>query len=136
MFIRTTKVGICIVLLYVDDIIIFGDDFTSIKDVKLRLQEKFQMEDLLEASYFLGFEITRSKHGFYIHQHKYIVDLVSNTRLNDAKVVVTLLELNVKLSAHVGNDLPKPTMYHKLVGSLIYLTMIRPVIAYDIHVVS
>ncbi|XP_020520519.1 uncharacterized protein LOC110006901 [Amborella trichopoda] len=64
------------------------------------------------------------------------LDLVSSARLNDVKVVDTPMELNVKLSAHVGDHLLEPTMYRKLIGSLIYLTMTRPNIAYVVHVVS
>ncbi|XP_020525772.1 uncharacterized protein LOC110007664 [Amborella trichopoda] len=136
MFIRTIKHGICIILLYVDDILISGNDLTSIKDVKLRLQEEFQMKDLREVSYFLGLKISLSKRGIYIHQQKYALDLVSSARLNDVKVVGTPMELNVKLSTHVGDPLLQPTMYRKLVGSLIYLIMTRLNIAYVVHVVS
>ncbi|XP_020525380.1 uncharacterized protein LOC110007612 [Amborella trichopoda] len=136
MFIRTTKHGICVILLHVDDILISVNDFTSIKDVKLRLQEYFQMKDLREASDFLGLEISCSKRGIYIYQQKYALDLVSSIQLNDVKVVDTPIELNVKLSVHVGDPLLEPTMYCKLVGFLIYLTMTRLDIAYIVHIVS
>ncbi|XP_020520275.1 uncharacterized protein LOC110006867 [Amborella trichopoda] len=57
-------------------------------------------------------------------------------RLNDAKVVDTPMELNIKRSAHVGDPLFEPTMYRKLVGFLIDLIMTRPDIAYVVHVMS
>ena len=46
------------------------------------------------------------------------------------------MELNSKLHKDEGNHLPNPTIYKKLVGSLIYLTMTRPDISYAVHIVS
>ncbi|XP_020522160.1 uncharacterized protein LOC110007157 [Amborella trichopoda] len=67
---------------------------------------------------------------------KYTLDLVSNAHLNEANVVDTPMEVNVKLYAQAGDPLLKPPMYRKLVGSLIYFIVTRPDIAYDVHVVS
>ncbi|XP_071715300.1 secreted RxLR effector protein 161-like [Rutidosis leptorrhynchoides] len=46
------------------------------------------------------------------------------------------MELNIKLSAHEGKDLEDTTMYRKLVGSLIYLTLTRPGISFVVGVMS
>ncbi|XP_026420064.1 uncharacterized protein LOC113316046 [Papaver somniferum] len=44
--------------------------------------------------------------------------------------------MNVKLSPTDGKDLPNPTLYPQLVGSLNYLTITGPDISYVVHVVS
>ena len=44
-------------------------------------------------------------------------------------------EKNIELCAHEGKDLEHPTMYQQLVGSLIYLTMTRPDIAFTVGLV-
>jgi hypothetical protein len=50
--------------------------------------------------------------------------------------VDTPIEVNAMYFS--SDDLPliDPTLYHTIVGSLIYLTITRPDIAYAVHVVS
>ena len=44
-------------ILYVDDILIIGNDVGSLESVKIWLTKQFQMKDLGEASYVLGIRI-------------------------------------------------------------------------------
>jgi hypothetical protein len=46
------------------------------------------------------------------------------------------LEQNVKLSADEGNLVEDTTMYKRIVGSLIYMTITRPNLSYVVGVVS
>jgi len=46
------------------------------------------------------------------------------------------MEVNVKLRQNEGELLQNPTLYRKLVGSLIYLTITRPDISLAVHPVS
>ncbi|XP_020272258.1 uncharacterized protein LOC109847441 [Asparagus officinalis] len=46
------------------------------------------------------------------------------------------MEPNAKMFAHEGKDLEDATMYRKLVGSLIYLTLTRLDISYAVSVMS
>jgi Reverse transcriptase (RNA-dependent DNA polymerase) len=59
-----------IVLVYVDDIIITGNDVTEIKKVKARLRKKFDIKNLGLLKYFLGIEIAHSPKGIFISQRK------------------------------------------------------------------
>uniref|UniRef100_A0A2N9HCJ2 Reverse transcriptase Ty1/copia-type domain-containing protein n=1 Tax=Fagus sylvatica TaxID=28930 RepID=A0A2N9HCJ2_FAGSY len=114
LFIRHTSIGITLILLYVDDMIIKGDDLAGIRDLQQFLSQQFEMKDLGTLSYFLGLE----------------------AGLTDSKTVSTPLELNVKLNTTDGEPLSDATLYRQLVGSLIYLTVTRPDLAYAVHLVS
>ena len=56
--------------------------------------------------------------------------------LEDTFVVDTPVEVNVKYRKDEGDLLDEPTLYRRLVGSLIYLTTTRPDISYVVHQVS
>ena len=48
-------------IIYVDDILIIGNDVGSLTSVKMWLTKQFQMKDLGEASYVLGIRIFRDR---------------------------------------------------------------------------
>ena len=66
LFLRRTDKGTILLLLYVDDMIITGDDLSGIQELKDFLSHQFEMKDLEHLSYFLGLEITHSTDGLYI----------------------------------------------------------------------
>jgi hypothetical protein len=84
-------------LLYVDDMIITGDDSEYIAFVKARLSEQFLMSDLGPLRYFLGIEVFSTSDGFFIFLEKYIQDLLARATLTDEHTVETPMELNVYL---------------------------------------
>ena len=136
LFLHRTDQGIVLLLLYVDDMIITGDDSAGIQELQKFLNLQFDMKDLGTLSYFLGLEVTSDADGYYLSQAKYASDLLSRSNLTDSKVVSTPLEPNVKLLPSDGTPLSNPTLYRQLVGSLVYLTVTRPDIAYAVHIVS
>ena len=94
------------------------------------------MKDLGHLSYFLGLEITHSTDGLYITQAKYASELLSQAGLTDSKIVDTPVEINAHLTPTGGKPLFNPSLYRRLVGSLVYLTVTRPDISYAVHQVS
>ena len=133
LFLYYTDKCTILLLLYVDDMIITGDDFSGIQELKVFLSRQFEMKDLGHLSYFLGLEITHSTDGLYITQAKYASKLLSRAGLTDSKIVDTLVELNAHLTPTGGKPLSNPSFYRRLVGSLVYLTVTRPDISYVVH---
>ncbi|XP_065616412.1 uncharacterized mitochondrial protein AtMg00810-like [Quercus suber] len=113
--------------------IITGDDLSGIKELKTFLSQQFEMKDLGHLSYFLGLEITHSIDELYITQAKYASKLLSRAGLTDSKTVDTLVELNAHLTPSGGKPLSNPSLYRRLVGSLVYLTVTCPEISYIVH---
>ncbi|KAJ9548882.1 hypothetical protein OSB04_021425 [Centaurea solstitialis] len=136
LFTRTTDAGTILLLLYVDDMIITGSDSTGITLLKQSLSASFEMKDLGKLHYFLGLEVLSDSRGTYLCQAKYTSDLLSRAGITDKKVVSTPLEPNLHLTPNAGPPLKDPTLYRQLVGSLVYLTVTRPDIAYAVHIVS
>ena len=91
------------------------------------------MKDLGYLSYFLGLEITHSTDGLYITQAKYAFELLSRAGLTESKTVDTLVKLNVYLTPTGGKPLSIPSLYRRLIGSLVYLTVTCLDISYVVH---
>uniref|UniRef100_A0A2N9FXR8 Reverse transcriptase Ty1/copia-type domain-containing protein n=1 Tax=Fagus sylvatica TaxID=28930 RepID=A0A2N9FXR8_FAGSY len=121
LFLRQTSTSITRILLYVNDIIIIGDDFTGICVLQQFLSQAFEIKDLGTLNYFLGLEVTSYSDGYYLFLAMYASNIFSKVNLTNNKTTSSPLELNVKLTATDGEPLPDATLYQQLVGSLIYL---------------
>ncbi|XP_062075664.1 uncharacterized mitochondrial protein AtMg00810-like [Humulus lupulus] len=86
-----------ILIVYVDDIVLTGDDSVELKILKGRLGEEFEIKDLGALKYFLGMEFARSKEGIFVSQRKYVLDLLNETGMMVCKLAETPSEPNVKL---------------------------------------
>ena len=83
-----------------------------------------------------GLEITHSIDSLYITQAKYASDLLSRAGLTDNKTVDTPVELNAHLTPSGGKPLSNPSLYRRLIDSLVYLTVTCLDISYTVHQVS
>ncbi|GJX82744.1 ribonuclease H-like domain-containing protein [Tanacetum coccineum] len=122
-------------LVYVDDIVITGNDVNEIDKFKVFLKSKFQIKDLGKLKYFLRI----NKDSICLSQRKYCLELLHKYGLLAGKPVETLLTENTTLNHVESNDDPLLSNignYQRLVGKLIYLTNTRPDIAYVVHCLS
>ena len=94
------------------------------------------MKELGELKHFLGLEVERTKEGLFLGQQKYAKDLLQRYGMLDCKPISTPMDPNVRLQEDKWKDMEDVTMYRQQVGSLIYLTLIRPDILYVVGVVS
>ena len=105
-------------LLYVDDIIITGNDSSTITSIISQLSAVFELKDLGPLRYFLGLQIDYTKSGFFVHQRKYLTDLLTKFHMLDSKVVPTSIVLSPALTPSKDDVLSDPTAYRSLVGAL------------------
>ena len=135
VFYRHQNQKITILAVYVDDIIITGDDEVEIVKLKGCLSKVFEVKDLGKLKYFLGIEVARSPKGIALSQRKYALDLLSDMGMLGCRAAPTPINQNHKVTAMSGEPVDKER-YQKLVGHLLYLCHTRPDIAYAVSIVS
>jgi hypothetical protein len=107
VFYRHSNSQITILAVYVDDIIITGDDKVEISRLKDSLRKEFEVKDLDQLKYFLGIEIARSPKGIVLSQRKYVLELLSDIGMLRCRVASTPIDQNHKLCAESGETVDK-----------------------------
>ena len=77
------------VLIYVDDIIITCSKPPAIDALLHSLTVDFAVKDLSNLNFFLGVEVIPNSQGAMLSQQRYILDLLTRTKMVDAKPVTT-----------------------------------------------
>jgi len=134
--VKKTDHGIVIIVIYVDDLIITGNNDADIFDLKNLLKQKFEMKDLGEFRYFLDIEVIQSPKRIWLLQRQYALNKLSEYGMTGCKPISIPLEQNVKLKPNEGNLVENTTMYRCIGGSLIYMTITRLDLNYVIGMVN
>ena len=80
LFIKHSLQGkVTALIVYVDDMVLTGNDEEEIQRLNQSLAREFDITDLGNLKYFLGIEVARSRHGIFLSQWKYILDLLKET---------------------------------------------------------
>lgn len=96
--------------LYVDDLMITGDEEIEIERFKENMNTVFEMTSLGIIDYFLGLEVVHSLIGILLHQRKYIQEVLKRFKMTDCNAVPIPV---------IGNQKPvDATLYKQLMGSL------------------
>ncbi|CAH9123451.1 unnamed protein product, partial [Cuscuta epithymum] len=124
------------ILVYVDDIVITGSSSDFIEALIRDLGSRFSLKDLGALSFFLGIEVIPHRDGILLSQQRYILDLLSRTKMSACNGVSTPLASTAKLSLTSGQPLDDPEEYRSVVGSLQYLALTRPDVSYAVNKLS
>ncbi|GJP51090.1 hypothetical protein CLOM_g10259 [Closterium sp. NIES-68] len=104
-------------VVYVDDILIFSPSSDLVKDVMLKLQDKFKCKTLDDVNYYLGLHIERDveKRWMRVHQKKYLEALAANFGKSEGHVATPLpsgfkcVKGPRRLLAELGEEQQGPT---------------------------
>jgi hypothetical protein len=127
---------IMMICLYVDDLLITGSDKTVLEKFKADIMKEFEMTDLGELSYFLGMEFTKTTRGCFLHQKKYVADILKRFHMSNCNPAITPMETGVKLSKNSEDELVDPTLYKQIIGSLRYLCNTRIDLCHSVGLLS
>nr|GEU40278.1 ribonuclease H-like domain-containing protein [Tanacetum cinerariifolium] len=139
LFTRTNNHGFLALLVYVDDIIVTGSNIHEIEKFKEFLKSRFMIKDLGRLKYFLGIKVVDTSNGIFLSQRKYCLYLLSDFGLLACKPSAIPLEQNVSITSEPSSTDPiidNITEYQKLSEKLMYLTHIKPDIAYFVYCLS
>ncbi|XP_019179906.1 PREDICTED: uncharacterized protein LOC109175111 [Ipomoea nil] len=128
--------GLCVrayVLVYVDDILLLGNNSAMVETVMAQLSSTFRIRDLGRPRFFLGVEATYSDNGLMLSQQRYMNELLRKASTESCKPLSTPMALAASTPTAGSPPLDDPTPYRCLVGSLMYLLITRPDLAFSVN---
>ncbi|KAI3732891.1 hypothetical protein L1987_64103 [Smallanthus sonchifolius] len=94
------------------------------------MKSKFEMSNMGELSFFLGRQVSQRDDGIYLHQTKYVQDILSKYKMNGSSTYGTPIPVNHGLHPDKDGKDVDCKLYRGMIGSLMYLTPSRPDIIY------
>lgn len=125
-----------LISLYVDDLISTGNNVSMFDEVKRAMIQEFETIDMGLMSYYLGIEVNQMGDGIFLSQKKYASEILQTFRMEDSKIVNTLMLTSLKLSKEKKDNLVDPSYFKSLIRSIRYLTATRPYIVFSVGVLS
>jgi hypothetical protein len=79
-----------------------------------------------ELTFFLGIQVNQTKEGTFVHQAKYMKDLIKKFVMADAKPVSTPMSTMIALDPDEDGEAVDQREYRSIIGSLMYLMATQP----------
>ena len=136
---------ITFLVLYVDDILLIGNDVGMLSSVKVWLSKNFSMKDLGEATYVLGICIyeVKSRRLLGLSQSMYIDTIVKRFSMKNSKKGFIPMRHGDQISKEYSPKTPEDRvlmekiLYASAIGSIMYAMLCtRPNVAYALSVMS
>ena len=135
LFVLSDGLILAYCLVYVDDLILTGNNTPFFTIIIAQLGQKFSIKDL-RPLHFLGIEVIHTINGLFLNQHQYIRDLLAKTSMNGVKDVTTPLFISIPLKLAYGSSTVDPTEYRRVISALQYLTLTCPDINFAVNKLS
>ncbi|GKC81418.1 retrovirus-related pol polyprotein from transposon TNT 1-94, partial [Tanacetum coccineum] len=126
LFTRQARNDLLLVQIYVDDIIFASTNTAMCNEFANQMTTKFKMSMMGQMSFFLGLQISQSPRGIFINQSKYAYEIVKKYGMLTTDSIDTPLVEKSKLDEDLQGKQVDATLYHGMIGSLMYLTSSRP----------
>lgn len=123
LYVQRIDGDLCILLLYVDDLVLVSNNMQMINRIKSSLAAEFEMTDVGEVNYFLGIYIERDteKKVIELSQSQYMNNMLKKFAMENCKTASTPMDKNLHLErAHLDDITNEP--YRQLIGCLMYST--------------
>ncbi|GJR40536.1 retrotransposon protein, putative, ty1-copia subclass [Tanacetum coccineum] len=106
VYVKASESNVAFLVLYVDDILIMGNNVTMLQDYKSWLCKCFSMKDLGETAYILRIKITRdrSKRLISLSQSAYFDKILKKFKMENSKHSSVPMQEKPKLSKAQGEN--------------------------------
>ena len=135
LYYKVENDGLMILLLYVDDLFLIGED-KLINECKKKLAAEFEMKDLGMMHYFLGLEVWQYPYEIFLNQGKYGEEILKIFGMIYCKAMTTPMTTNLKLLNEDSSEIVDVTLDKQIIGSLMYITNTRPDICFVVNTLS
>ncbi|GJY53488.1 putative ribonuclease H-like domain-containing protein [Tanacetum coccineum] len=136
LFIKKNSRDIILVQVYVDDIIFGSTKKAWCDEFEKLMKSEFEMSAMGELTFFLGLQVKQQPDGIFIHQEKYVHDILKKFDLESVRTATTPYEAPKPKSNNEPDDAVNVHLYRSMIGSLMYLTASRPDIMFAVSACS
>ena len=118
LFAHTQGSSFTVLLVYVDDILLIGNNLACVNSLKKLLDDRFGLKVLGSLRYFLSLEVARIDAGTSLNQQKHALEILKDTGFLGSKLVKFPMEQNLRLSKYEGKLIADPAQFRRLIGRL------------------
>jgi hypothetical protein len=133
LFTRWMDKDLFVCQIYVDDIIFGSTNKTFCDGFSKIMTDRFDMSNLGELTFFLGFQIKQVEDGTFLSQTKYTRDLLKKFGMDKAKPIKIPMDINNHLDLDMGDTSVDQKVYHSMISSLLYICASRPNIVLSVY---
>ncbi|OWZ06851.1 Integrase, catalytic core protein [Phytophthora megakarya] len=114
--------NLCVLGLYVDDVLVVSQDENLSEHVMSRLSERFNIKNLGEAQKCLGVWIKRNPSGIILHQQQTIEELLEKFGMGQCRPATTPMEENHQFFEDDVEPFTDTNMVREAIGSLLWIS--------------
>ena len=133
LFVYHHGTDVIYLLLYVDNMLLTGNNDTLISKLLLSLNTVFRMKDMGDAHYFLGIQVHQTNEGLFLDQSKYAKDLFFAAGMQHCAPMPTPLPIKLHPPQREEELFSEPSYFRSLAGKLQYLTLTRPDLQFSVN---
>ena len=135
LFIFSQGKDVIMLLLYVDDMVITGNESQTMQRFLQELKGRFRMKDMGQLHYFLGIQAQFHTGGMFLSQQAYAEDLLAVASMEHCTPMPTPLPTQPERTRDQDEAFSNPTYFRSLARKLQYLTLTRPDIQFAVNYV-
>ncbi|KAI3692850.1 hypothetical protein L6452_32674 [Arctium lappa] len=131
LFNYRSNLDICLVQIYVDDIIFGATNKSLCTWFSDLMTSRFQMSMMVEINFFLGLQVNQLPDGIFINKSKYVFDILKKFKMDKSTSISTPMAHGAKIGLDPDGKVVDQKIYRGMIGSLMYLTGTRPDIIFS-----